>query len=949
MSGYRYACRAVVFDLGEGSGAALADGRVARILTNVRGIVPAALAFRTFGVLDFYGEFRERFGLDGGRDDRRRDLDLRNDEEGGEHGFLFFEKFLQCRCFRAGMQIYFGLKATANDFCGAGLLEGDENGGADLRELRPFFRRVLVEAGGKGLRFQEQRHVDALGFAGGLRQILPDLFGSENEDRCDETNQGAGNFPDGGLRGAAGFAFGRLSVEAVLQNVEVEGAEVHDTVVMDGVIDAVEFVAGVPFAALGNEFGGAIEHPTIDFLELIVRKSVARGIEIAEIAKGEAEGVANFPVGFAELRHHALAHFYIGLIFHRADPETEQVGAPLFADFDGIDRVAERFGHWAALLVESPAVRDDAAIRRSVAHAGGNEKRAVEPAAILIGTLEINVGGTPILPRVDKTEFRCEHCQIRRTGIKPDVQDVVFLTPFRRAAGALRSGRQQFFRCVLIPGVGPFFFEPLHDIAKRAKVFEALAATLAVENDDRDAPEALARDVPVWALLDHFVHAVFAPRGEPFHLMNFFEGFLAERFLFSMRGLVHFDEPLLGGAKDHRIVAAPAMRITVLVFVMPKERAAIGEEFHNDRIRGENIFAFVFGQAFEVDAFVIERRVDFQTVLLAGIEVIGAVAGSSVNDAAALIERDVIGENAGQLDGNKGVLKFHALEIAAFEGAANFGFLDATLGLKSSYAVHCKKQRSFFGFDDGVFEIGMKGERAIVGQSPGRGGPNDGVDVTANFRSIALAAANDAKFHPDRGAGVVLVFDFRFRERGRIVDAPVDGLATAIDVALLYEVQKSPGDGSLVFMAHREIGIVPLTENAEALEIFLVLLDVARGELPAEFAKLSRRNFSFPAKLFFYLRFDGQAVAVPPGYVRRVMPCHAPGPDNQIFENFVEAGAEVDFPGGVGRAVMQDKERLAFASFEDALVDVFAVPGFELLGLILGQAGLHGELCFRKV
>jgi len=39
---------------------------------------------------------------------------------------------------------------------------------------------------------------------------------------------------------------------------------------------------------------------------------------------------------------------------------------------------------------------------------------------------------------------------------------------------------------------------------------------------------------------------------------------------------------------------------------------------------------------------------------------------------------------------------------------------------------------------------------------------------------------------------------------------------------------------------------------------------------------------------------------------------------------------------------MQDKERFAFAGFEDALVDAVAVPGFELLGLILGRRLLWG-------
>ena len=72
------------------------------------------------------------------------------------------------------------------------------------------------------------------------------------------------------MRGAARFALGRLGVKAVLQNVEIEGTQIHDTIVVDGVIDAVEFVDGIPVTALGDEFGGAIKHPAIDFLELVV-------------------------------------------------------------------------------------------------------------------------------------------------------------------------------------------------------------------------------------------------------------------------------------------------------------------------------------------------------------------------------------------------------------------------------------------------------------------------------------------------------------------------------------------------------------------------------------------------------------------------------------------------------------------------------------------------------
>ena len=140
------------------------------------------------------------------------------------------------------------------------------------------------------------------------------------------------------------------------------------------------------------------------------------------------------------------------------------------------------------------------------------------------------------------------------------------------------------------------------------------------------------------------------------------------------------------------------MRIAVLVCVMAEQRAAIGKQFHDDRIGGENVFAFVFGQAFGVDAFVVERRVDFQAVFLAGVEVVRAVAGRGVHDAAALIERDVVGEHAGHLNRQKWMLKFHAFEIAAFEGRENFGFLDFAFGLQRGDAIRGEQQLRLFRF-----------------------------------------------------------------------------------------------------------------------------------------------------------------------------------------------------------------------------------------------------------
>ncbi len=92
------------------------------------------------------------------------------------------------------------------------------------------------------LNFRKQCHVNAFGFALGFRQILPDFLGGENENGRSEADECAGNLPNGSLRGAARFISESLGVQPILQHVEIEGTEIDDAVVVDGMVDAVEFV-----------------------------------------------------------------------------------------------------------------------------------------------------------------------------------------------------------------------------------------------------------------------------------------------------------------------------------------------------------------------------------------------------------------------------------------------------------------------------------------------------------------------------------------------------------------------------------------------------------------------------------------------------------------------------------------------------------------------------------
>src|SRR5580692_12080972 len=103
-----------------------------------------------------------------------------------------------------------------------------------------------------------------------LRQILPDLVGGESKDGRDQAHQRFGDAPQNGLRGAAFRALWRKRVEAVFEDVEVEGAQLNDAELVDGVVDAVELEVSVPSAlSVGSadffdQLAAAGEHVAIE-------------------------------------------------------------------------------------------------------------------------------------------------------------------------------------------------------------------------------------------------------------------------------------------------------------------------------------------------------------------------------------------------------------------------------------------------------------------------------------------------------------------------------------------------------------------------------------------------------------------------------------------------------------------------------------------------------------
>jgi len=143
------------------------------------------------------------------------------------------------------------------------------------------------------------------------------------------------------------------------------------------------------------------------------------GIEAGEISQEIAERVADLPVGLGVAVQDLLGKAHVLEEVDHRHPQPEDLRTALVGDLEGRDHVAQRLRHLPAFAVHREAVRDDTLVRRAPSVVRGDEQRRVEPAAVLIVPLEVEVGG-PGEPGVAP-----EHRAVRYAGFEPDVHDVI--------------------------------------------------------------------------------------------------------------------------------------------------------------------------------------------------------------------------------------------------------------------------------------------------------------------------------------------------------------------------------------------------------------------------------------------------------------------------------------------------------------------------------------------
>ena len=219
-----------------------------------------------------------------------------------------------------------------------------------------------------------------------------------------------------------------------------------------------------------------------------------------------------------------------------------------------------------------------------------------------------------------------------------------------------------------------------------------------------------------------------------------------------------------------------------------------------------------------------------------------------------------------------------------------------------------------------------------------------------SFRPDGREVRDHRELDVDGRRHVIAVLHLRLGQRRLAGGAPVDGLLALVDVAAQHQLGELGCRDRLVLVGHGEVGVVPLAEHPEALELVSLDAHVLLGVLAAITALLGLRERAlFIAQLLVHLVLDGEAVAVPAGHVDAVEARHVLRLDDEILDDLVQGRAEVDVAVGVGGPVVKDIGREALGDLADPVVDPDLLPPRERLRLLFGETGLHGEFGLGQI
>ena len=697
----------------------------------------------------------------------------------------------------------------------------------------------------------------------------------------------------------------------------------------------------------------AQHRPYVNGAHLVERNGVALEVETVEVAEQEAERIAETTVGIGSALQNVIADGNVDRVVGGRDPQAQHVGAVLVDDFLGGDAVALGLRHLLAVFVNGEAAAHDALVGRLAKRARAQQKRALEPTAMLVGAFEVHIGRPT---QVIGLGAVLQHAHVRHARLPPYVKDI-FLG-HNVSAAALRAARalgQVFLGLLREPCVGAFGVEQVDNRVEGLFGRNGLAAARALEHRNRHAPAALARDAPVGTIGNHGTNAVHAPLGDELHVVVN----LVERSLAQTR-IVHRDEPLVSRAENNGLMATPAMRVAVHDVDMSDERALLAQPLDDLRVGlvggKARPLRHVIGEA----AVIVNRHDGVDAELHANLVVVDAMAGSRVNGAGARVEGDMLApDDAARVLVQNGADIRDVAELVALHGDGLAIRLNDAIALPASDLgdsldhVLREHHELAVSLDEAVIDVGTQRHSGVRRQRPRRGGPNKHVGALEVDAGLGESSRNvvELEVHVNRRRRLVGIFDFGLGECGVAMRAPMNGLAAAVHGAIEVKLLEHFDIRALEVRLEREVRMLPIAIHAQALEVVALHVNELFCPLAAQTAHRRLRQLAhfLGAELLFDLMLNRLAVAIPTRNIRREIAALRVRLNHEVFQDLIEGMADVDRAIRIRGAIMQDEGLAIFVLLENAMIDVLFGPLLQALRLVLRKVRPHGEVGLRQI
>ena len=316
-------------------------------------------------------------------------------------------------------------------------------------------------------------------------QRAPGLVGGVRQDRREQLAEHRDGVVHDLLRAATPCGITRIAVQAILGRGAVDRRERLVAEVEDRHVRRAEVIRRVGRADGRLQGGQLRQRPPVDRGGL--DRHARTRHEALEVGEQEADRVADLAVALAGEPEVLEVDLDVTVVGHAAHPPPRDVRAVLLQQHRDVERVAEALGHLQAILVDHEAVRQERAERRLARDGECGQQRELEPTAVLVAALEVQLAR-------ETDAARAKHRVPAAAGLEPDIEDVAALAEGRqvepgRCIGILRRvvAGQEFLCGELEPGIAALLREDRGDRTD-ARGRHERAAVGAQERRDRQAP-----------------------------------------------------------------------------------------------------------------------------------------------------------------------------------------------------------------------------------------------------------------------------------------------------------------------------------------------------------------------------------------------------------------------------------------------------------------------------